>query len=90
MNYEIKPDLEKILTKLKKKDLVAFQAVMKKITEVVECGNPEHYKPLQHDMKNKKRVHILKSFVLIFSYDASSGLITFLDYDHHDNVYQKY
>ena len=31
----------------------------------------------------------MKSFVLIFSYDKTKDLITFLDYDHHDNIYAK-
>jgi len=87
MNYEIKPELEKILRKLKKKDPVAFHAVMKKIREIVESGNPDHYKPLRHDLKNKKRVHVMSSFVLIFSYDSEGEMLRFLDYGHHDDIY---
>lgn len=88
MNYEIKPNLEKILKKLKKKNPVAFEAVMDKIGEIVN-SDPDHYKPLRH-LKDIKRVYVVKSFVLVFSYDKRNKLINFLDYDHHDNIYNKY
>ena len=78
MNYEIKPSLEKILSKIKKKDPIMFKAIINKIEEIVNSENPDHYKPLRHDLKNKKRVHILKSFVLIFSWEKE--LISFLDF----------
>jgi len=62
--YEIKPYLQKILNKLFKKDKVAYEAVLKKIEEVINCEDVEHYKNLRYDMKDKKRVHIASSFVL--------------------------
>lgn len=88
MQYEIKPSLQKILEKLKKKDFVAFKAIIDKIEEVVN-SNPDSYKPLKH-LQNIKRVHIIKSFVLVFSYDKRTEFLSFLDYDHHDNIYRKY
>lgn len=88
MQYEIKSNLQKILEKLKKKDSVAFQAIIDKIEEIVN-SNPDSYKPLKH-LQNIKRVHIIKSFVLVFSYDKRNDFLSFLDYDHHDNIYKKY
>jgi len=90
MNYELKPELEKIMLKLKKKDPVSFSAVMNKIKEVVNSGDPDHYKPLRYDFRNKKRVHIRGSFVLIFTYDKQREFISFLDYDHHDIIYRRH
>ena len=86
--YEIKPYLQKILKKLFKKDKVAYESVMKKIEEVVNCGDVEHYKNLRYDMKDRKRVHVASSFVLIFSYDKGKNFVSFLDYDHHDDIYK--
>ena len=86
--YEIKPHLQKILQKLFKKDRVAYDAVMKKIEEVISCAEVEHYKNLRYSLKDKKRVHVASSFVLIFSYDKTRNFISFLDYDHHDNIYR--
>jgi|TARA_B100001971_G_C17936767_1_gene405547 YafQ family addiction module toxin component len=88
MRYDFSDDLKKILSKLKKKDHESFKAVKNKIKEIVS-SDPEHYKPLKHDLKNLKRVHIRKSFVLVFEHNKQQELIQFLDYDHHDKIYLK-
>lgn len=85
--FEIKPELYKKLVKLSKKDKNAYETVMKKIDEVVNSYNVEHYKNLKYNMKDSKRVH-LGHFVLIFSYDKSKEFISFEDYNHHDYIYQ--
>ncbi len=90
MNYEIKPELEKILAKLKRKDPASFRAVLAKIREIVDSQNPDHYKSLQYSMKNKKRVHVIRPYVLVFKIDHKLDMISFLDYDHHDKIYLKH
>ena len=90
MKYDFSEHLKKVLQKLSKKDQESSKAVKNKIEEIVNSGNIDHYKPLRYDLKNKKRVHIRKSFVLVFEYDSLTDTIWFLDYDHHDNVYNKY
>ena len=85
--FEIKPELNKKLVKLSKKDKNMFEAVMKKIEEVVSSGDIEHYKNLRYDMKESKRVHI-GHFVLVFGYDKAKDFVSFEDYDHHDKIYQ--
>ena len=86
--FEIKPELDKKLVKLSKKDKARYEAVMKKIDEVVSSGDIEHYKNLRHDMKDSKRVQI-GHFVLVFSYDKAKDFVSFEDYDHHDSIYKK-
>ena len=86
---EIKPNLQKILKKLCKKDRVAYAAILKKIEEIITCDDVEHYKNLRYDLKDKKSVHVVSSFVLVFSYDKGRDFVSFLDYDHHDNIYTK-
>jgi len=85
--FEIKPELNKKLVRLYKKDKRRFESVMKKIEEVVSSDGIEHYKNLRYDMKESKRVHI-GHFVLIFSYDKADDFVSFEDYDHHDNIYK--
>lgn len=85
--FEVKPELDKKLVKLSKKDKNSYEAVMNKIQEVVESPDVEHYKNLRYNMKDSKRVHI-GHFVLVFSYDKSRNFISFEDYDHHDNIYK--
>ena len=89
--YEITTPLQKILSKLFKKDKVTYEAIMSKITEIINASNFEvqHYKNLQHNLSYSKRVHIMKSFVLIFSFDSRKNKIIFEDYDHHDKIYGK-
>ena len=88
-SHEIKPHLKKILEKLSKKDKSTYEQILKKINEIIKSGSIDHYKNLKHDMKDCKRVHI-GHFVLVFSFDARQNLVSFEDYDHHDNVYKKY
>ena len=88
MNYEIVPSLKKKLNKLSKKDRTIYEQVLKKIEEVINTKDIEHYKNLRYDMKDKKRAHI-GHFVLVFRFIKLENKIIFDDFDHHDNVYKK-
>ncbi len=61
-------------------------AIKNKIKQIIE--NPYRFKPLSSTMKNKWRVHIYKSFVLVYVIDEKEKIIELLDYDHHDNIYE--
>jgi YafQ family addiction module toxin component len=84
-NYEVSRQLERELEKLRKKNKKIFEIILKKMSEILE--NPHHYKPLQHDMKRLRRVHIDKSFVLVFEIIENENKVIFIDFDHHDNIY---
>ncbi|MDD4983958.1 MAG: addiction module toxin RelE [Candidatus ainarchaeum sp.] len=90
LNYDVHPHLRKILQKLKTKDKIRLKIIKNKMDEIISSTEEtiENYKPLRYNLKNQKRVHIDKSFVLVFSYDKKEKLITFLDFDHHDNIYK--
>jgi len=85
-SHEIKPNLQKILQKLLKKDRSLYEQVMKKIGEVISTYDVEHYKNLRYDLKNLKRVHI-GHFVLVFEFDKIRNHISFDDFDHHDKIF---
>lgn len=87
MTYEIiiHPHLDRILVKTRKKNLKRFEMVMKKIEEIVE--NPDHYKNLRAPLQHLKRVHVDSSYVLVFHVDVENRTVTFVDLDHHDNIY---
>lgn len=76
--------LKKILKKLKKKDRQALNQIEEQIEKILQ--NPEVGKPLRYDMKHLRRVHV-GSFVLV--YKIIGNEIRFLDFDHHDKVYNK-
>ncbi|MCH7568926.1 MAG: addiction module toxin RelE [Nanoarchaeota archaeon] len=86
--YKIQPNLQKILLKLFKKDKKTRERVIKKIREIINSDDVEHYKNLKHDLKDFKRVQIREK-VLVFKFDKSNKTIIFEDFDHHDNIYKK-
>ena len=83
---EIKPELDKKLIKLFKKDRTQYEAVINKINEILNSDTLEHYKHLRYDMKESQRVHI-GHFILVFSYKKEIDLVSFEDYGHHDDIY---
>ncbi len=87
-NHEVIPYLQKILNKLSKRDVSTYEQVLKKINEIINSPDIEHYKNLRHDMKDKKRVQI-GHFVLVFQYNKTINLVKFIDFDHHDVIYKK-
>jgi YafQ family addiction module toxin component len=84
-NAEYTHKLLKILAKLQKRNPNDLRNIRKKIAEIIE--NPEHYKPLTGELKGKRRVHLNTHFVLTFKLIDDTAI--FLDYEHHDRVYDK-
>jgi len=82
---QISPDLDKVFSKLVKRNRKQYEIIMKKVEEILH--NPQHYKNLRAPLQHLKRVHIDKHFVLVFSVDENTKIITLEDYDHHDNIY---
>ena len=85
-SLEVAEELNKVFAKLAKRDKVTFDAINKKVNEIIE--NPYYYKPLRAPMQNKRRVHISGSFVLIFSIDKSKNAVQLLEFEHHDKAYK--
>ena len=84
-DWEVKPQLQEKIEKLSKRDKLTYERVMKKIEEIVNNPNPDHYKNLTHELKDRKRVHI-GHFVLVFKF--ADQKIEFLDFEHHDKIYR--
>ena len=86
--FEIEVKLHQIFKKLFKKDKGRYEITWKKINEIINSQDVEHYKNLKFPRNEFKRVHIDKSFVLVFRYDKANDIIKFYDLDHHDNIYK--
>jgi len=86
--FELEQKLHQILKKLAKKDKKKYEITWKKISEIINSFDIEHYKNLKFPLNNFKRVHIDNSFVLIFKYDKINDKIIFYDLDHHDKIYK--
>jgi len=87
-NFQTSASLKEIMSKLSRKDKTLYEHLLKKISEIVNSYDVEHYKNLRYNMKDSKRVHI-GHFVLIFRLDKAKNEIFFDDFEHHDNVYRK-
>jgi mRNA-degrading endonuclease RelE of RelBE toxin-antitoxin system len=86
-NFKVSENLQEIMKKLSKKDKSLYDQLAKKIKEIVESYNLEHYKNLRYKMKESKRVHV-GHFVLVFQYDKKNDEILFDDFAHHDVIYK--
>ncbi len=84
-NVEIKHSCQHSIEKLCKKNPVLKEALQKKMQEILQ--NPSHYKPLRYDLAGERRVHILKSFVLIYEIDEERKIVVFIFFGHHDEAY---
>jgi len=82
----IKEPLDKKFKKLGKKDKELLRLIERKVQDILV--DPFRFKPLKKPLQNKRRVHIAGSFVLIYEVDEKEGLVTLVDFNHHDNVYQ--
>lgn len=84
-SLEVVETVDKIFKKLQKKDRAQFDAVAKKVNEILE--NPQQFKPLKSPMQHMRRVHI-GSFVLVYDIDEARKVVTLRRYEHHDRVYK--
>ena len=83
MQLEISSDCKKEIRKLCKNNKNLETALKKKIQQIIEM--PYHFKPLKKPLQNKRRVHILSSFVLI--YEVEGEIVRLLRFAHHDDAY---
>ncbi len=81
------PSCKKDINKACKNNAPLKHALSKKIAEI--CENPSHYKPLRNDLHGLRRVHILKSFVLVFNTDGDERSVTLVSFSHHDAAYSR-
>ena len=88
-DFDLSDELKIKIRKILKKDKEKVEIINKKIKEIVnnDSNSIERYKNLRHELKNFKRVHIDKHFVLIFKVDKEKNFILFEDFDHHDKIY---
>ncbi|MBW1677937.1 MAG: type II toxin-antitoxin system mRNA interferase toxin, RelE/StbE family [Deltaproteobacteria bacterium] len=82
----VKESLDKKFKKLAKKDKEMLRIIERKVNDIL--ADPYRFKPLRKPLQNKRRVHIAGSFVLIYSVSEKEKVVTLLDFDHHDNIYE--
>ncbi len=82
----IKENLDRKFKRLKKKDREMLMLIDRKVQKILD--DPYRFKPLRKPLQNKRRVHVGRSFVLIYEINEEEKTVTLLDFDHHDNIYK--
>lgn len=88
-NIKINPELLEELENIREKDSKSYQNIVKKVQSVANILelNPNHCKNLRKPLQDYKRVHINKSFVLVFKVDDKNKEMILMAYDHHNKIY---
>jgi len=89
--FQLSDELKAKVRVLAKKDKKTVAILNKKIKQIVNSDKItiDHYKNLRYDLKEYKRVHIAKSFVLMFKVSKERKFILFDKFRHHDDVYKR-
>jgi len=85
-SLSIRPELDKKLSKLIKRNKKQYEIIMKKADEILL--NPQHYKNLRAPLQHLKEVHINGHFILTFSVDENTKTITLEDFEHHSKIFR--
>ncbi|MBI5229619.1 addiction module toxin RelE [Candidatus Micrarchaeota archaeon] len=90
-SYDLSDRLKESLPKLAKRNKELAEQVNQKIKEIISCDENtlEHYKNLRYGFSEFKRVHVGKSFVLLFKVYKKEKFILFQRMEHHDSVYER-
>lgn len=70
------------MKRLKKKDPVLFQRIVKKLRDLAK--HPESAKPLRNILKNHRRIQF-GHFVVKFT--VEENIVKIMSLDHHDSAY---
>ncbi|MFH0884300.1 MAG: type II toxin-antitoxin system RelE/ParE family toxin [Candidatus Micrarchaeota archaeon] len=84
-SLELSVDCKKEIAKLCRKNPVLEEALRKKIIQILEM--PNHFKPLRKPLQNKRRVHVMNCFVLIYEVIEETKTVRLLCFSHHDDAY---
>ncbi len=82
----IKEGLDKKFKKHQQKNKELLRLINRKVQDILV--DPHRFKPLRKPLQNKRRVHVGGVFVLVYEVDEGEKLVTLLDFDHHDNIYE--
>jgi len=90
-SFDLSDELKATIRVLVKKDKKTVEILNKKIKQIINSDEItiNHYKNMQYDLKEYKRVHIAKSFVLFFRVFKEKNFIMFDKFGHHDDMYRR-
>ena len=84
-SLEYSDDCRDEIRKLCRKNSTLEDALRKKIDRILET--PHHFKPLRAPLQNKRRVHVMGCYVLIYEVIEETKTVRLLRFSHHDDAY---
>lgn len=89
-SFNLSDELKATMVVLAKKDKKTAEIINKKIKQIIGCDETtiEHYKNLRYGLKEYKRAHIGRCFVLLFRVLSKEKHIIFDKFGHHDDIYK--
>lgn len=90
-SFDLSDELKATIRVLAKKDKKTTEILNKKIKQIADSDETtiDHYKNMRYGLKEYKRVHIAKSFVLFFAVFKEKKFILFDKFGHHDDMYRR-
>ena len=90
-SYDLSDKLKEDLAKFSERNKELAGQVNKKIKEIISSDDEtiEHYKNLRYGMADFKRVHVGKSFILLFRFFKKEQFVLFDSVKHHDEAYRR-
>jgi len=88
-DFDLSDELKLVIKRLQKKDKSRLVILNSKIKQIAnnDLNSIDRYKNLKYGLSDYKRVHIDKSFVLIFKINKEKNHILFDKLKHHDDIY---
>lgn len=80
------PSCKKEIKKHIKKNEELRKALKNKLEEII--FNPYKFKPLTGPLAGLRRVHIMKSFVLLYKVEEKTKTVILVRFVHHDEAYK--
>ncbi len=90
-SFDLSDELKATIRVLARKDRKTAEILNKKIKQIITSDEAtiDHYKNLRHGLSEYKRVHIAKSFVLLFKVFKKEKHVFFDKFGHHDDIYRR-
>lgn len=80
------PSCKDEIKKYAKKNKELKNALKAKVNKIL--SNPYQFKPLRGPLAGLRRVHVLKSFVLIYRIDEKNKTVVLVRFAYHDEAYR--
>ncbi len=83
---ETASEFDEAYRKIVRKNPEFKKAIDNKVEEILQ--DPYRFKPLRSPLQGLRRVHIMKSFVLLYTIKEQENAVVLVKLRHHDDAYR--